>query len=145
VPLRDLDVSARRTIPARWLSFRASRSGGPGGQHVNKVATRVAVSLDLAGATARWGNETRTRVRRKLVARLDARGLLTVTCGSTRSRERNLELAQRRLEELLRGALERPRERRPTQASRAGRQRRMDEKRRRGARKALRKSPDRDT
>lgn len=144
MPLRDLDVSPRRTIPARWLSFHATRSGGPGGQHVNKVATRVVLALDLAGATRAWSDDARARVLRKLASRIDARGRLTVACGSTRSRERNLELAQQRMEALLGAALHRSPARKPTRPSRTSRRRRLDDKRRRGAAKALRKPPGRE-
>jgi ribosome-associated protein len=141
MPLRDLRVSPRRVLPARLLSFRSVHAGGPGGQHVNKVATRVVLTLDLDASATQLGHDAVARVRRRLGSRLDSQGDLAVTCGRTRSRVRNLELAQQRMEELLGEALARRRPRRPTKPTKASAGRRLEGKRRRAATKAGRQRP----
>jgi ribosome-associated protein len=141
VALRDLCVSPRRLVPARFLSFRSVRASGPGGQHVNKVATRVVLTLDLDGASGVLGGDAVRRIRHRLASRIDAAGDLTITCGRTRSLARNLELAHVRLEELIGEALVRHRTRRPTRPTAASTRRRVDDKRRRSATKARRQRP----
>jgi len=144
VGLRDLRVSPRRTLPARLLSFRSVRAGGPGGQNVNKVATRVVLSLDLVGSANVLGPDAIRRIRQQLANRIDAAGDLTVTCSRTRSRARNLEFAHVRLEELIGAALERTPARRPTRPTAASGRRRLDGKRRRATTKARRQRPSDD-
>jgi ribosome-associated protein len=139
-PLRDLVVSPRRVLPARLLRARFSRSSGPGGQNVNKLATKVDLRLDLEAARAILGEPAVRRVREKLAARLDAEGRPRVVADRHRERARNLEAALRRMEELLREALARPRARKPTRPSGAGRERRLADKRLRSRLKRQRRS-----
>jgi ribosome-associated protein len=143
-PLRDLRISPRRVLPARLLSFRSVRAGGPGGQHVNKVATRVVLTLDLEAAEALLSPEALTRIRSRLARRLDARGRLTVTCSATRQRARNLERAHERMESLLRDALARPQKRHATRPTLASRSRRLAGKRKRAQTKRMRTAPQSD-
>jgi ribosome-associated protein len=141
---RDLKPSPRRCLPARLLSARFTRSSGPGGQNVNKVATRVELRLDLEGCVPVLGEAGVRRVRTKLARRLDAEGRLLVAAGRSRHRSRNLEAAHLRMEELLGEALHQPKTRRPTRPSRASKERRLDTKRQRSGRKRDRRRPELD-
>ena len=136
--LRDLEISERRVIPARLLSVHFSRASGPGGQNVNKVATKVDLRLDLDGATAYLGEGAVTRVREKLASRLDGKGRLQVVSSRSRLQARNLETALARMEELIRRVLPRPRARKPTRPTRGSRERRLAEKRQQSDKKRLR-------
>lgn len=138
----DLHVNEDLTIPARELSWTAVASGGPGGQNVNKVATKVQLRWDLSHSQVlpEWARE-------RLIAlagrKLDADGNLLISSSTTRSQERNLELARERLAALVLRALERPKPRRPTRPSQAAKRRRLDDKRRVAQKKSSRRvKPD---
>jgi ribosome-associated protein len=139
--LRDLEISSSLTIPARFLSVRYSRAGGPGGQHVNKVATRAEVRLGLDAASQVLSEEQIARIREVLQNRLDADGNLLVVSAVHRSQARNLEAALARMEQLIHAALQRRKKRRPTRPTAASRRRRLQEKRRRGEVKRRRGKP----
>jgi len=139
----SLDVTVRgTTIPAEELSWRFSRSTGPGGQSVNTTDSRVELSYDLANSTA-LPPVHKQRALRALAGRL-AGGVLTVTASETRSQLRNREAAAERMAALLTEATgPPPRPRRPTKPSRAARERRLADKRRTSETKRLRR-PDAD-
>ena len=128
-------------IPQQELSWRFSRSSGPGGQSVNTTDSRVELSYDLAGSEA-LGPVLKERALRALADRL-VDGVMTVTASEHRSQLRNRETAASRLAALLTAATAPPRAtRRPTRPSRAARERRLAAKQRRSEVKRLRRPPD---
>jgi len=133
------------SIPISELHFRFARSGGPGGQHVNRSATQVELLFDVAGSPS-LDEAQRQRVLTKLKSRIDKEGVLHLVSQETRSQLRNREEAVERFQELMRDALHVPKSRRPTRPSRAVRKRRLEEKRRRSGTKRDRRpvSPDAD-
>ena len=134
-------------IPDEALSYKAVHSGGPGGQNVNKVATRVELLLDLEQATELIGPEAAQKLRQRLRGRIDREGRVRVVSCRFREQSRNVADAVERLEQLLRQALEEPKQRRATKPTAASRQRRLEQKRRRSQIKRLRAerlTPDED-
>ncbi len=128
-------------IPADELSWRFSRSPGPGGQSVNTTDSRAELSYDLAGSQA-LPAPLKERALRALQGRL-VDGVITVTASEYRSQLRNREAAAARLSELLTEATAPPPPvRRPTRPSRAARERRLADKQRRSQTKRLRRPTD---
>lgn len=129
---RDLHVRRGLTIPGSELREAASRSGGPGGQHVNKASTRVTLRWNARESEAP-SDLQRRRLLRRLARRLTRAGDLVVHASRHRSRSRNRELARERLAELVRDATATTRKRVPSAPSRTARQRRLDTKRHRSS------------
>jgi ribosome-associated protein len=129
-----LFITPELTIPRTELQVRASRSGGPGGQHVNTSSTRIELLWDLTHSTV-VSEEVRGRLLAKLAARLDSEGMVRVVASDRRSQAQNREAAEERLASIVRLALVVPKKRRPTQPTRASREQRLSEKRKRGERK----------
>lgn len=127
-------------IPESELSWRFSRSGGPGGQSVNTSDSRVELSFDVAGSRVLSESQ-----RRRALGRLRARvsgGVVTIAASEYRSQHRNREAARARLADVLTEALAPPPpRRRPTRPTAGSRERRLAGKRRRSEVKALRRRP----
>jgi ribosome-associated protein len=117
--------------------FSFSRAGGPGGQNVNKVSSRVTARLALAGLPG-LEQEARARLAARLGRRVNAEGLLQLSVRDTRDQARNREIAVRRMAHLLEAALRQPRKRRATRPSAGARERRLADKRRRSQSKRQR-------
>jgi len=129
-----LYVNPRVAIPAAELTVRASRAGGPGGQHVNTSSTRVEVTWQASTSVA-LGPEQRERLLARLASRLDSSGTLRVVSAETRSQSQNRALAIERLAEIVRQALIVPKARRATKPTRGSKEARLDTKKRRSAQK----------
>ena len=135
-----LEVSAALRVPLAELDFRASRSGGPGGQHVNTSSTRVEVWWDVAGSPT-LSEDQRQRLLARLASRLDGAGRLRLVSSTSRSQLRNREDVTERLRELVAEALTIPKVRKRTRPSRAAKAARLESKRRRGETKRERRPP----
>lgn len=133
----DIEEQIRRIATEQF-----SRSGGPGGQNVNKVNTKVTLRIPVndLGLT----EEEHARLADRLAGRLNADGELVIHSADTRSQGTNRDIALQRAARLIEEALKTPRRRRPTKPSKAARERRLDAKRRRSLRKHQRKRPSRD-
>jgi len=127
-------------VPAAAIEWRAVRSSGPGGQNVNKVASKVELRVDLA-AVSGLDSAARARLLALAAPRLDGDGRLLVTSQRTRDQRRNLEDARAKVVRLVERALRRPRPRRLTQPGPAAVERRLSRKRAWGARKRERTAP----
>jgi ribosome-associated protein len=125
------------SIPEDELQFDASRSGGPGGQNVNKVSSRVTLTFDLNTSTTLSDDQKRT-ILQKLAGRINKHGVLRVISQRTRSQELNRADATERFSELVRDALTPQRRRVKTRVPRAAHARRVEEKKKRAVVKQAR-------
>lgn len=141
--MRDdgLEIGGGVRIPWSELTFRFSRSSGPGGQHVNRAETRVELVFDLAGSPS-LTEEQKARALQALVSYVDSDGLLHLVSQSSRSQWHNRQEVIERLRGLLREALRPRKRRRPTRPPPEARLRRLEGKRRRSEIKRLRRRPD---
>jgi ribosome-associated protein len=124
-------------IPRAELSYRASRSGGPGGQHVNTSSTRVELVWNATESPS-LTDAQRALIQEKLANRINAEGELQVVTGEHRSQFKNKEAVTERFAELLREALHVAKPRRKTKPSRASREQRLQAKKRRSETKKMR-------
>jgi ribosome-associated protein len=127
-------------IPRSELTFRATRSGGPGGQHVNTSSTRVELVWEVA-ASPSLSEEQRERILARLANRISGEGVMLVASSEHRSQLQNKEAAVARFAELLREALVVPKARRKTRPTRASREERLRAKQHRSSVKRMRKKP----
>ena len=133
-----LRVNGRVTIARDELEARATRSSGPGGQHVNRSATKVEL-LWRPSTSRSLGDADRARVEERLASRVDAAGYIRVVASEFRSQRQNRAAAERRLAELVRAALVVSKRRVPTHTPRTAVERRLADKQRRSDRKRLRR------
>jgi ribosome-associated protein len=124
-------INERLSISLTELRFRFARSGGPGGQNVNRVSTQVELLFDVKGSPS-LDESQRQRLLSQLKNRIDQRGVLHIVAQSSRSQLKNRAEAIERFRELLRRALYLPQPRKPTRPRRASREKRLQEKRQRG-------------
>ena len=127
----------------REVSFKAVRSSGAGGQHVNKVSTKVILVFDLDKSIA-FTEEEKNRLYHTLRQRLTKDNLLVIQAGDTRSQVKNREIAQQRLLNLLTTGLETPKERKKTRPTKKSVEKRLKTKRKVAEKKSGRKKPDLD-
>ena len=131
---RLVPINEALQIPVAELSFRFSTSSGPGGQHVNKTATRVTLLFDVAHSPS-LPDEVRARLLKRLANRIDKDGVLQLHVQSSRSQHRNRDTAVSIFQKLLADALKPRKKRRRTQPPAAANEKRLQEKKRRGERK----------
>lgn len=131
----SIQVTRSVSLPRSEIDYRFSRSSGPGGQHAQKSDTRVEASFDVEASTTLSEAQ-----KRRVVGK--AGPVLRAIAQDERSQWRNRELATERLVEALREALRVPRRRRPTKPTKASRERRLEQKRRRSNTKRLRRPPE---
>lgn len=123
-------IDEQLAIPRAELTYQATRSGGPGGQHVNTSSTRVELTWNVAGSVA-LTDAQRERIMMKLPRRIDKEGVLRLVSGSSRSQYQNREDVTERLRRMIATALKEPKPRRRTKPPRAAREKRLAEKKRR--------------
>lgn len=138
-----LEITSELFIPRTELTFRASRSGGPGGQHVNTTSSRVELVWDVAHSPS-LSPEQRARIQQKLANRISGDGLLLLASSASRSQHQNREDVVERFAELLRQALHVPKPRRKTKPTRASRERRLQSKKKRSEVKKMRRAVETD-
>ena len=137
-----LRVNSHLVIPADELKATAARSGGPGGQNVNKVASKVILRFAIAPSRV-LGDRRKSLLFERLKPRLTTAGELVLHASRFRDRARNLEDARERLATILREALQQQKARKATRPTRGSKMRRMQEKRARGDLKRQRRAkPD---
>jgi ribosome-associated protein len=132
-----LSINDDLFIPRAELNFRASRAGGPGGQHVNTSSTRVELVWSVDSSPS-LSDAQRARIQEKLANRINAAGELLLAEGGSRSQHQNREAVVDRLRDLLIEALHIPKPRRKTRPTRASKERRLQSKKRRSEVKKMR-------
>ena len=138
--MRDLDLGDGVVVPAHLLRAETSRSGGPGGQNVNKLETRVTIAVDVDALPL--PDDRKQRIRERLAGRINREGVLRVTSQAERSQLGNRDRALARMEERLREALVEAKPRRKTRATKASKEKRLQEKKKRSHTKRLRSTFD---
>lgn len=123
--------------------FKAIRSSGSGGQHVNKVSSKVELQFNVVKSEGLSERE-KTRIQQKLASKLTQEHVLILQAGDTRSQHRNKQLVISRFLTLLKEALKVPKKRKPTKPTRASVTKRLETKQKNAVKKQLRKKPKLD-
>lgn len=137
----SIEITPELRVPKSELHYRASRSGGPGGQHVNRAATRIELVWDIAGSPS-LSEDVQRRLLERLARRLDSRGRLRLVSDARRSQAQNRDDATERFRRIVATALRVAPPRKPTRPTAASVARRKQEKRRRGRIKQERRPVD---
>ncbi len=138
--MEDLKIKPGLVVPGDALELSVARSGGPGGQHVNKTNSKVVIRLDLVGCEV-FGPRQLERLRQRIPGRYLAQEgrVLILTASEERDQGRNREACRSRMAKVIRDALARPKTRRPTKPTRGSNERRLKAKQEKGRRKADRR------
>lgn len=129
------------SIIIKEISFKAIRSSGAGGQHVNKVSSKVELSLDILSSLA-FTEEEKLILQQKLSSKLTKNGILILQCSDSRSQHKNKELGIKRLLEILKTNLHIPKKRKPTKPSKRSVLKRLESKQKQSLKKSSRKKPE---
>jgi len=130
-------INSRIQIPLSELRFRFTRSGGPGGQNVNRVSTRVELVFDMQHSPS-LDLEAKEMLRSSMRSKLDSRGTIRVVSQESRSQWKNRQTAIEKFEYILRRALRPEKHRTPSTATRSSKEKRLAAKKQRGESKKLR-------
>ena len=123
------------------LAFKAVRSSGSGGQHVNKVSSKVELQFNVANSSG-LTQEQKEMLYKSLASRLTKENVLILQCDESRSQHRNKELVISRFLQLVGDGLKRPKKRRPTKPTKSAVRKRLQSKQKKSAKKEARKKPD---
>ena len=132
-----------KSILIKELSFKTARSSGAGGQHVNKVSSKVILSFNLENSEGLNAREKRL-LKNALASRLTTEGILNLSCEESKSQHQNKDIVVKRFLSILKKGLIGPKKRIATKPTTASKKRNLDEKKRRGQTKALRNKPKLD-
>ncbi|MFP4316778.1 MAG: alternative ribosome rescue aminoacyl-tRNA hydrolase ArfB [Desulfovibrionales bacterium] len=135
-----ISITPYLSIPENELEYTASRSSGPGGQHVNKTSTKITLRFDIAGSPS-LSPRQKVLLLDSLRNRLTRAGVLIISSQETRSQTDNREIATARFVRILQRALKRKPVRKKTRPTRAGKERRIQSKKIQAEKKKLRKDP----
>ncbi|MBV6515494.1 MAG: Peptidyl-tRNA hydrolase ArfB [Planctomycetes bacterium] len=133
-----LKITQTISIPEREIEFVFARSGGPGGQNVNKVSSKAVLHFDVTRSPS-LPPEVRARACALFAARINAEGRLVIACSTSASQLQNRQECLTRLQQMLQQAAQPPKVRKKTTPSRASRQRRLESKKRQSGKKAQRR------
>lgn len=139
--MADIRLNRRVSVPEHELEFRASRSGGPGGQGVNTTASKVELRFDVDASEA-LDEAQKRRLKQRLANRITDDGILIIRSSEHRSQHQNREAATARFQALVGEAITPPKRRRRTRVPRAEKRRRLEEKRKHAEKKRLREPPE---
>jgi len=139
--METITLGPTLALPLSELDFSFTRSGGPGGQHVNRNETKVELRWDITNS-ATLNDHQRTLIQDRLPQYITKDGILRLVSNETRSQHRNRQAVMQRLQNLVTEALRPRRKRRPTRPSAGVRARRIEQKRRRSEKKKRRRKPD---
>lgn len=132
-----------KNLILKELVFKAVKSSGPGGQHVNKTASKVELTFSLNDSSGLSDDEKKL-LSKTLSNKISTNGLIKLQCDTARSQHKNKEIVQKRFFQLLTEGLKKPKKRKPSKPTKASVQRRLDTKKKISLQKALRKKPNRN-